>query len=72
MTACISRLDIVSSAVPFLNSAALQESAGISVVSMWTGMMSFWYSPCLVIGSGETLESVSAMYDAWLGHVKIC
>ena len=61
MTVCISKPDVMSSAVAFLNSATLVESAGISVVSMGTGMMSFWYSSWLVIGRGETLESISMM-----------
>ena len=61
MTACISGPDVVSSALAFLNSATFVESAGISVVSMWTGIMCFWCLSCLVIGNGETLESASAM-----------
>ena len=44
----MSRPDVACSAVAFLSFATLGESAGISVVSMWTGMMSFWCSSCFV------------------------
>ena len=61
MTTCSSSPDVVSSVVAFLNSGTFVESAGISDGSMWTGMMSFLCSSCLVIDSSETLESSYAM-----------
>ena len=61
ITACISRPDVVPSAIAFLNSATLEELAEISVVSVWTVMMFFWCSSCSVIAMGETLESAPAM-----------
>ena len=61
MTTHINEPDVVSSAVGLLNYTTLVESAGISVVNIWTGMMSFWCYCCLVIGRDETLGSASAM-----------
>lgn len=60
MTACISRPEIMSSAVVFWKSAILSVSAWISSVNICTGMTSL--STLLSrTGWGETLESALAM-----------
>ena len=56
MTAYISRPNVVSFAIAFLNFATLVELAGTPVVGLWTGIMYVWCLSYFVTGRGETVE----------------